>query len=133
MTRLEAGAMRLILGVCDLQDIVGVALNQMSNPLRNRSITVDVPGTLPPVSADITLMAQALVNLIDNAIKYSPPDSVIEIHAYRSEADVVVEVSDRGIGIPPDEIAHVFDKFYRVHGEAIPGVLAWASPSAGNS
>jgi two-component system sensor histidine kinase KdpD len=114
MTRLEAGAMKLALETSDVQDLVGVTLNQMANRLRNRQLVMDVPNTLPPVAIDLVLAAQALVNLVDNAVKYSPADMPIDIRAYVDQGQVVIEVSDRGVGIPPAELEHIFDKFYRV-------------------
>ncbi|NLF76170.1 MAG: DUF4118 domain-containing protein, partial [Chloroflexi bacterium] len=114
MTRLEAGAIKLSLEACDVQDLVGVTLTQMSSRLRPRDLVVDVPGHLPPVMIDLVLSAQALVNLVDNAVKYSPPGTPIGIRAYVEQAQVVIEVSDRGVGIPPTELEHIFEKFYRV-------------------
>lgn len=114
MTRLEAGAITLALEACDVQDLVGVTLTQMANRLRHRQLVMDVPGALPPVMIDLVLTAQALVNLVDNALKFSPADSPIGIRAYLDQRQVVIEISDEGIGIPPSELEHVFDKFYRV-------------------
>ncbi|HEX3051835.1 MAG TPA: sensor histidine kinase KdpD [Aggregatilineaceae bacterium] len=114
MTRLESGAIKLSLEACDVQDLVGVTLTQMSSRLRHREIKVDVPQQLPPVAIDLVLGAQALVNLVDNAVKYSPPDTPIEIRAYTDQQQVVIEVIDQGVGIPPSELELIFDKFYRV-------------------
>ena len=116
MTRLEAGMMTLALEACDVQDLVGVTLTQMANRLRHRQLVMDVPGALPPVKVDLVLTAQALVNLVDNAAKYSPADTPIVIRAYGDDdqQQVVIEISDEGTGIPPAELEHIFDKFYRV-------------------
>lgn len=114
MTRLEAGVMTLALEACDVQDLVGVTLTQMANRLRHRQLVMDVPGTFPPVMVDLVLVAQALVNLVDNAVKYSPADAPIGIRAYLDQRQVVIEISDEGAGIPPAELERVFDKFYRV-------------------
>jgi two-component system sensor histidine kinase KdpD len=114
MTRLEAGAIKLTPEPCDVEDLVGVTLTQMANRLRNRQLVMDVPGTLPPVAVDLVLAAQALVNLVDNAVKYSPVDTPIDIRAYREQGQVVIEVGDQGPGIPSTELEHIFDKFYRV-------------------
>jgi two-component system sensor histidine kinase KdpD len=114
MTRLEAGMMTLALEACDVQDLVGVTLTQMANRLRHRQLVMDVPGALPPVKVDLVLTAQALVNLVDNAVKYSPADTPITIRAYGDPQQVVIEISDEGTGIPPAELEHIFDKFYRV-------------------
>ena len=114
MTRLEAGAMKLSIEVCDVQDLVGVTLAQMTNRLRHRQLVMDVPASLPPVTIDLVLGAQALVNLIDNAIKYSPSETPIDIRAYVEQGRVVIAVSDQGVGIPPSALEHIFDKFYRI-------------------
>ncbi len=114
MTRLEARAMKLAVEPCDVEDLVGVTLTQMTSRLRHRQINVDVPNMLPPVAIDLVLAAQALVNLVDNAVKYSPFSTPIDIRAYREREHVVIEVSDRGKGIPPAELEHIFDKFYQV-------------------
>lgn len=114
MTRLEAGAMRLSPEICDVQDLIGVALSQMANRLRSRTVSVDAPQSLPPVLVDLVLAAQALVNVIDNAVKYSPSHTPIGVRAYLDGAEVVIEVSDCGPGIPPGELQSIFDKFYRL-------------------
>ena len=113
MSRLEAGAMNMAQEECDIQDLVGVALNQMTNRLRGREVRVDVPGDLPPVLVDLVFTAQALVNLVDNAVKYSPDDTPVEITARAADGQVEIEVGDRGTGIMPDELDLIFEKFYR--------------------
>lgn len=114
MTRLEAGALRLRREPSDMQDVVGSALEQLDRRLEGRSVRVDVPDDMPPVPMDFALITQALVNLVDNALKYSPPDTPIEIRARAHEQNVQVQVMDRGLGIPPQDLPRVFDKFYRV-------------------
>ena len=132
MTRLEAGAITLALEACDVQDLVGVTLTQMANRLRHRQLVMDVPGALPPVMIDLVLTAQALVNLVDNALKFSPADSPIGIRAYLDQRQVVIEISDEGIGIPPSELEHVFDKFYRVQQVSDTGGTAWGINQPGH-
>jgi two-component system sensor histidine kinase KdpD len=63
---------------------------------------------------DFVLIVQVLVNLLDNAIKYSQPDTLIEIAAHIAGAYLELEVRDRGVGIPQEDLNRVFDKFYRV-------------------
>ncbi len=113
MTRLESGALPLRRDESDVEDIVGAALTQLARGLRGREVDIDVPGDLPAVSVDFPLVVQALVNVVDNALKYSAEDAPLSIAAGVENASVVIEVADRGIGIPADERAHVFDKFYR--------------------
>jgi two-component system sensor histidine kinase KdpD len=63
---------------------------------------------------DFTLMTQVLVNVLDNAVKYSPPDSTIEVSAELFEETIRLHIADRGVGIPSEDLARIFDKFYRV-------------------
>jgi two-component system sensor histidine kinase KdpD len=114
MTRLEAGALRLAPEPCDVQDVIGAALTQMEETLRDRRVTLDVPEELPLVPMDFVTIVQVLVNLLDNAHKYSPPETAIDLRARAVGAFLEVEVSDRGLGIPREDLVRVFDKFYRV-------------------
>ncbi len=114
MTRLQAGAMKIIREPCDVQDVVGVALAELANRLRRRSVTVTTPSDLPLTPMDFVLISRVLINLLDNAHKYSLPDSPIDIRARTIDGQVEIEVADRGLGIPDDEISLVFEKFYRV-------------------
>jgi two-component system sensor histidine kinase KdpD len=69
---------------------------------------------LPLLSADFGLIVQVLVNVLDNALKYSPAGSPAEISAREVGRQVEIAVADRGLGIPPQDLVRVFDKFYRV-------------------
>jgi two-component system sensor histidine kinase KdpD len=114
MTRLEAGAIRLNREPTDPLDLVNAAVNQTHGGACRHPIRIDVADDLPWVSLDAVLIAQVLVNLIDNACKYSPPGSPITIRAVVSGAQVSFSVQDCGIGIPEEDLERVFDKFYRV-------------------
>jgi len=114
MTRLEANAIHLRLEPCDIQDAIGSALNQLEERLGNKPIVVTIPEGLPLVSLDFALFGQVLVNVIDNAVKYSPKDSQIDIDVTQTEKTISIHVCDRGIGIPEEDLERVFDKFYRV-------------------
>jgi len=115
MTRLEAGAMRVAEVPSDVQDVVGAALDQLGNRLSVRPVKVDIPSDLPLVPMDFVLIVQVLVNVLDNAMKYSPRDAPIEIHARTVGTRLEVQVADQGLGIPAEDLGRVFDKFYRVH------------------
>jgi two-component system sensor histidine kinase KdpD len=122
MTRLEAGAIHLQRELCDIQDAVGVALEQLGDRLGQRPVKIEIDPTLPLVALDFPLFVQALVNLLDNAIKYSPADTLIEILAYIQDDRVRIDICDRGIGIPPEDLQRIFDKFYRIqHPESVSG------------
>jgi two-component system sensor histidine kinase KdpD len=114
MTRLEAGALKVKRQPVEVADLVGTALQQLAPRLAGRPVRVAVPANLPPVAADYVLILQVLVNLLDNALKYSLPGSQIDVSAQQRAENVEIVVADRGAGIPPPDLARVFDKFYRV-------------------
>jgi len=114
MTRLESGALKIKQTPCDVQDLVGCALAALEPQLRERTIEVEVPAALPLVRMDMVLMTQVLVNLVDNAVKYSPRDSPVLVSAVVADATLLLTVADRGPGVPESELSHIFDKFYRV-------------------
>ena len=99
----------------DPAELVEEAVRQVRQRLEalGFSVEIDVPGTLPPISVDRPAILHALDNFLDNAIKYSPAERTVAIRAYVNDNDVSIEVSDMGIGIPPEETTRVFDKFYR--------------------
>jgi len=114
-SRIEAGAIRISRQPSEVEDLVGVALEQLGSRSGARPIKIDIPADLPFISVDFGLIVQTLVRIFDNALKYSPPDSPIEIRARQIAQEVHIEVADRGVGIPPQDLLRVFDKFYRIH------------------
>lgn len=114
MTRIEAGALRVAREPCDVQDVIGAALEPLDDRLRNHPLTINVPPDLPLTPMDFVLMAQVLVNVLDNALKYSPPGAPIQVLARVDGLEARIEVADRGVGIPAQDLGRVFDKFYRV-------------------
>ena len=114
MTRIEAGAIRLKREPCDVQDVIGSALERLANRLAGREVAVDVPPTLPSVAMDFALIVQVLVNLLDNALKYSAPATPIQVIVRVVDAALQIQVADRGTGIPPEDLTRVFDKFFSV-------------------
>ncbi|HTP01217.1 MAG TPA: sensor histidine kinase KdpD [Anaerolineales bacterium] len=114
MTRIEAGAMKVKLEACDVEDLVGTAIGQMEERLEGRTISVNIPADTPMARVDFVLIVHVLNNLLDNALKYSPKDSPLEIQGRRAQNEIQITVMDRGIGIPRDDLQKVFDKFHRV-------------------
>jgi two-component system, OmpR family, sensor histidine kinase KdpD len=114
MTRLESGALKLKRIACDVQDLFGCALAALEPQLGKRNIEVRVPPGLPLISMDMVLMTQVLINLLDNALKYTPRDSPVAITAGLADQRLTLTIFDRGPGIPESDLARVFDKFYRV-------------------
>ncbi len=114
MTRIEAGAIKLKEEPYDVQDLIGCALAALEPRLGARAVDVHLESGLPLVRMDMALMAQVLVNLLDNALKYSPPEGSIEIGARIDAFLLELEVSDRGPGVPDSDLKRIFDKFYRI-------------------
>jgi two-component system, OmpR family, sensor histidine kinase KdpD len=123
MIRVETGALSVHQEWQPLEEVVSVALMRMDERLTGRSVTVDLPVTLPLVRIDGILIEQVLINLIENAIKYSAAGTPIDLTATATRDDVIISVADRGIGIPAGQEQSIFDKFHRVdHSSTTPGV-----------
>jgi two-component system sensor histidine kinase KdpD len=114
MTRLEAGALKVHKEPQPIEEVIGAALNRMEDRLRGREVNTAVPRNLPLVPFDPALIEQVLINLLENATKYTPAGSPIDVSAHCSEGEIVVEVADRGPGVAAENAERVFDKFYRV-------------------
>ncbi|HUI44814.1 MAG TPA: sensor histidine kinase KdpD [Nitrospirota bacterium] len=113
MTRLESGTIKLNKEWQPLEEIVGAVLNRLGERLNDHPVTVKLQGNLPLIPFDSLLLEQVFMNLFDNAIKYSPPGTPLELSASETFYIVTVELADRGPGIPPGEEEHIFDKFVR--------------------
>ena len=118
LSRIEAGAVHPRIEPCDLQDLAGSALETVGSLLDDRQVAVSLPEDLPLIDVDFVLMAQVLVNLLDNAARYTGSGARIEIHARASTSEVIISVWDDGPGIAPAEREHVFEKFYRASSAA---------------
>lgn len=122
MVRLESGMLRLNKQWCDMSDIVGVALRQVQDSLQNRVVEVNMQNNLPVIAVDDVLIEQVLVNLLSNAVKYSPDGSPIRLDVMEYDGVFIIRIRDWGIGIQPDEVEKVFEKFYRSNAtKNIPG------------
>jgi two-component system sensor histidine kinase KdpD len=113
MSRLEAGVIGAKPEVLPLNDLIDEALKRLSRRLAGHRVEMDFPENLPSVRVDPLLLEQALVNILDNAAKYAPPGSTIGLTAAMKEARVMLTIADEGPGIPPPDLAYIFDKFHR--------------------
>jgi two-component system sensor histidine kinase KdpD len=116
MGRLESKSVELHREWQPIEEVFGAALHQLESALQDRQVSIRVPEDLPLVAIDEVLIERVLVNLLENAVRYSPPDAPIELAASARPAEVLVEVLDRGVGLAPGEEGQIFDKFFR--GEA---------------
>lgn len=123
MIRVETGALSVHQEWQPLEEVVSVALIRMDERLKGRMVNVDLPLTLPLVCIDGILIEQVLINLLENAVKYSPAGTPIELSASATRDHVIIAIADRGYGIPAGQEQTIFDKFHRVdHSASTPGV-----------
>jgi two-component system sensor histidine kinase KdpD len=113
MTKLESGAIAPNCALHDLGEIVGSVLERASKILARHQVEVDLAKDLPMVEIDPVLFEQVLFNLLDNASKYATAGTTIRIRSWRERDSVGLQVLDEGDGIPPGDLEHIFDKFYR--------------------
>jgi two-component system sensor histidine kinase KdpD len=113
MIRLETGALQVQKEWQPLSDVAGVALLRTEDRLKGHQVRTNFSPDLPLLPVDEILLEQVFVNLLENAAKYTPPGTLIEVGAEERAGEVVAYVADRGPGIPPDEEELVFRKFHR--------------------
>ncbi len=113
MMRIEAGAVQLSREWHPMDEVVGAALARLEGRLRDHTVNTAFPADLPLALVDGVLLEQVVINLVENAMKYAPSGSTIDVSASAIDREIVVEVADRGPGIPSGEEARIFDKFYR--------------------
>ena len=113
MTRLESGAAKVKKEPCPIEEVVGSALTRMEKQLSGHPVATHIPADLPLVPLDVVLTEHVFINLLENAAKYTPAGSTIEISATASDQEVTVEVADHGPGISPGDEKKIFEKFYR--------------------
>ena len=114
MTRIASGAIKVAKEWQPLEEIVGAVLNRLEDALRDRLVDVRLPPDLPLVPIDAVLIEQVLINLLENALKYTPKGSPIDLSARKEGQAVIVELADRGPGIPAEHVDKIFEKFYRL-------------------
>jgi two-component system sensor histidine kinase KdpD len=113
ITRIESGSVKIKKEWCPLEEVIGSTLARLEGKLVGRDVKVDLPWPMLQAPLDAVLAEQLLFNLLENAIKYTPSGSPIEVHAREDGKDVIVEIRDRGPGIAPGEEGRIFERFYR--------------------
>ncbi|MBS1241105.1 MAG: kdpD, partial [Gemmatimonadetes bacterium] len=113
MIRVETGTLMVQKNWQPLEEALGVALLRLEEPLRGHPVTTRIPEDLPLVPVDELLIEQVLINLLENASRYTPAGTPIEITARQEGEAVLVEVLDRGPGVPPGQEEAVFERFHR--------------------
>jgi len=113
MARIEGGQLKLNRTVTSMPALVEETLSQLRPLTEGRSIKTEFAGDLPPADLDIELVELALLQILDNALKYSPPSAEITVKVQAARGRLVLSVLDRGPGIAEEERQKVFEKFYR--------------------
>jgi two-component system, OmpR family, sensor histidine kinase KdpD len=114
MTRIEGGALKPEKEWYPIDELIHDVLGHMQFLLQDRDVRTCIPNDLPPVALDYLQMGQVLTNLLENAARYTPSQSPIEVAAQVVEGEMRVSIADHGPGIPVADLTRVFDKFYRV-------------------
>jgi two-component system sensor histidine kinase KdpD len=122
MTRVEAGAIEVRREWVPADELIGAVMTRLEGPLGGRPVSTSIDPSLPLLSVDPVLFEQVLVNLIDNAIKHTPPGTPIDIAVAASNGGISIEVADRGPGIPEGSEDLIFQKFHRGAGAGPRGV-----------
>ena len=113
MTRLESGAITVKKEWQSPEEIIGAVLNRFSEKLKDHPISTNLPSDLPLVPFDPLLVEQVLMNLLDNAVKYTPPGTPLDLYASIKGDNLQIELADRGPGITSGEEKRIFEKFVR--------------------
>ncbi|MCA9454657.1 MAG: hypothetical protein KC584_18820, partial [Nitrospira sp.] len=116
MSKVEAGTLAPHREWHLLEDLVEGAIRRLEMSLKNRSLQVSLGEKISPIFVDGMEIQQVLINLLDNAIKYSPPGSLVSIVGRTTPNQVEVSVSSEGEGIPQEELLSIFNRFYRLKG-----------------
>ncbi len=114
MTRLEGGALKTRSEWTDVRDVLSGAIRRVERRRAERPLTRDFPAELTSVQLDPGLLEQAVVNILENAIEYSPDGLPIEVAVYEDRGNVVISIEDEGPGIPQADIERIFEKFRRL-------------------
>jgi len=123
MAKLQSGDVKPRKDWQSIEEIVGSALKDLEPALTEHPVKLELPADLPLVKCDAMLMERVLVNLIENATKYTPPGTTIGVTAAKADAVLRVEVWDEGPGLPPGQERAIFAQFARGQKEsAVPGV-----------
>ena len=112
VTRIEGGQVHLTQSVELMDEVITEALRHINRKSKEHTIRVSASDELILARIDAKLIVQVIINLVDNAVKYTPAGSVIEIHTQKHAQTVVVSVSDNGPGIPDEQKPRIFDMFY---------------------
>ncbi len=122
VSRIESGKLSLKFRDFDFIKLLGIVVEKIQSHSRDHSITIMAPDNLTPVNADPDKIEQVLMNLLDNAVKYSPAGGRVEVVVKEYANKLECSVRDNGVGIPPEHLSKIFEKFQRVDNPATRGI-----------
>ncbi len=116
MSRIEGGALHPEKDWYSIDEVITAVVTRLESRLARYQVTVEIAPDLPLIPLDFTEIDQVMTNVLENALKYTPLETAIRITAGRQNEAILVSVADSGPGVPPEHLARLFDKFYRVDG-----------------
>ncbi len=123
MSRLESGRFQINKQLVTIRDIIADSMMSFHTLARDKNISLseDIPAELPKMEVDGERIRQVVINLVSNAIKYSDPGGSVNVKVTQNKKDLIIQVSDRGIGLSGESLTHLFERFYRAEGKLARG------------
>jgi len=115
MTRLESGVLKPNVDWCDMQDIIGVAIREIQDILQHHNLEIQYSRRATACKGRFCPIEHVVINLLENAVKYSPPDGEISMSVQQRDKELLFSIINAGSTIPMNDRKDVFDKFYRLH------------------